>query len=142
MDTLAAGYDTTPTPDPDIRRARSTVWNLHARLVFATKYRQGVFDDAMLALCGQVLRRMCADFGVELREFNGEADHVHLLIHYPPTIALSRLVNSLKGVSSRILRKDFTGPNQPGNHARTTVVVARIPGPEGPDLRLDSQVNP
>ncbi|GAA4250461.1 hypothetical protein GCM10022255_039190 [Dactylosporangium darangshiense] len=41
------------------------------------------------------------DFGADLREFNGEDDHVHLLVHYPPSFALSRLVNSLKGVSAR-----------------------------------------
>ena len=50
---------------------------------------------------------VCADFGAELREFNGEDDHVHLLVHYPPTVALSKLVNSLKGVSARYLRKEF-----------------------------------
>ncbi|MEU7318225.1 IS200/IS605 family transposase, partial [Streptomyces sp. NPDC007083] len=43
-----------------------------------------------------------------LTEFNGEADHVHLLVHYPPKIALSGLVNSLKGVSARRLRAEFT----------------------------------
>lgn len=50
---------------------------------------------------------VCRDFDAELREFNGEDDHVHLLVHYPPTIALSRLVNSLKGVSARYLRQEF-----------------------------------
>ena len=38
---------------------------------------------------------------------NGERDHVHLLITYPPTVSLSKLVNSLKGVSSRLLRKQM-----------------------------------
>lgn len=47
------------------------------------------------------MRNVCIDFGAELREFNGEDDHVHLLVHYPPTVAVSKLVNSLKGVSSR-----------------------------------------
>ena len=88
-------------------------------MVFITKYRRGVFDDAMLTRCEQVMSKVCADFDAELREFNGEADHIHLLVHYPPTIALSRLVNSLKGVSSRILRKDFTGQiNQAIMHGR------------------------
>ena len=40
-------------------------------------------------------------------EYNGEAEHVHLLVTYPPTVQLSRLVNSLKGVSSRRLRQEF-----------------------------------
>ena len=46
-------------------------------------------------------------------EFNGEKDHRHLLVTYPPTVQLSRLVNSLKGVSSRILRKEFGQQLQP-----------------------------
>ncbi len=53
------------------------------------------------------MREVCADFGAQLREFNGETDHVHLPVHYPPQVALSRLVNSLKGVSSRRLRREF-----------------------------------
>ena len=37
-------------------------------------------------------------------------DHVHLLVTYPPKVSVSRLVNSLKGVSSRMIRKK----NDPG----------------------------
>jgi len=48
---------------------------------------------------------VCEDFQSELEEFNGEGDHVHLLVNYPPTVSVSKLVNSLKGVSSRLLRK-------------------------------------
>ena len=53
------------------------------------------------------MRAVCADFETELVEFNGERDHVHLLVHYPPKIALSRLVNSLKGVSARHLGQEY-----------------------------------
>ena len=90
---------------PDIRRGRHAVWACHAHLVFVTKYRRGVFTSSMLATCEQIMRETCNDFGVTLVEFNGEDDHVHLLIEFPPTVQLSRLVNSLKGVSSRILRQ-------------------------------------
>jgi putative transposase len=55
------------------------------------------------------MRDVCTDVGAELREFNGELDHVHLLVHYPPKIAISRLVGSLKGVSARRLRQEFPG---------------------------------
>lgn len=51
-----------------------------------------------------IFRNVCADFEAELEELNGEGDHVHLLVNYPPKVALSRLVNSLKGVSSRRLK--------------------------------------
>ena len=53
------------------------------------------------------MRDGCAHFGAELREFNGEAEPVHLLVNFPPTVAISRLLNSLKGVSSRRLRQEF-----------------------------------
>lgn len=45
--------------------------------------------------------------GCELPESNGEPRHVYLLVNFPPTEAISRLVNSLKGVSSRRLRQEF-----------------------------------
>jgi putative transposase len=93
--------------DPDIRRGRSVVHNLHAHLVFTTKYRRGALTDPILTRCQQIMSEVCADFGAQLREFNGETDHVHLLVHYPPAVALSTLVNSLKGVSSRHLRREF-----------------------------------
>ena len=54
-----------------------------------------------------MLASVCKDFESELVEFNGEHDHVHLLVNYPPKVALSKLVASLKGVSSRLLRQQF-----------------------------------
>jgi putative transposase len=50
---------------------------------------------------------VCADFETEPAEFNGEDNHVHPLVNFPPKVALSRLVNSLKGVSSRRMRQEF-----------------------------------
>jgi putative transposase len=76
-------------------------------LVFVTKYRRGAITKAMLVTCKEVMAEVCRDFGCELVELNGEDDHVHLLVDFPPTVQLSRLVNSLKGVSSRILRRDY-----------------------------------
>lgn len=51
-----------------------------------------------------IFAKVCEDFEAELVEFDGEDDHVHLLVNYPPKVAISKLVNSLKGVSSRVLR--------------------------------------
>ncbi|MFJ3667353.1 IS200/IS605 family transposase [Streptomyces sp. NPDC090106] len=95
-------------PDPDLRRGRHVISSLHAHLVFVTKYRSGVFTDETLTRCEEIMREVCESFEAELREFNGEEDHVHLLVHYPPKVALSKLVNSLKGVSSRYLRQEYT----------------------------------
>ena len=54
-----------------------------------------------------IAAKVCEDFGGELKELNGERDHIHLLVSYPPKVSVSALVNSLKGVSSRLLRKQF-----------------------------------
>ena len=89
---------------------------LHAHLVFVTKYRRDVLDDDMLRLCERVMRKARGDFEAGLREFNGDTDHVHLLVNYPPKVPVSALVNSLKGVSARILRSQYTGRS---NRART-----------------------
>lgn len=82
---------------------------MHVHLVFVTKLRSGVLTDGLLALCEAVVRDVCSDFNAELVEFNGAHDHVHLLVEYPPTVQISRLVNSLKGVSARRLRYEYTG---------------------------------
>ncbi len=96
----------------DLRRGRHCVFLLHVHLVFVTKYRQKVFEKAHLKRLEEIFRKVCRDFGAELVEFNGEADHVHLLINYPPKVAVSRLVNSLKGVFARLLRRSTAGAHQ------------------------------
>lgn len=89
----------------DLRRGRSCVFALHVHLVFVTKCRRGVFNKTILADLGEIFESVCADFEALLIDFDGEKDHVHLLINYPPKVSISKLVNSLKGVSSRMIRK-------------------------------------
>ena len=92
----------------DIRTGRHVVHQIHIHLVFVTKYRKTVFTAAMLNCLQLTFAKVCNDFESELIEFEGERGHVHLLINYPPKVTLSKLVNGLKGVSSRILRKNFS----------------------------------
>ncbi|MCC8374235.1 MULTISPECIES: IS200/IS605 family transposase [Photorhabdus] len=92
--------------ETDIRRGRHCIFLMHVHLVFVTKYRRKIFDQDAIEKLRGYFARVCADFAVELVEMDGEQDHVHLLINYPPKLAVSNLVNSLKGVSSRLLRRD------------------------------------
>lgn len=89
----------------EIRTGRHCVFNIHAHLVFVTKYRRAVFTKKHLNSLKTVFEEICDGFEVELIEFDGEKDHVHLLVNYPPKLSISKLVNSLKGVSSRKLRQ-------------------------------------
>lgn len=91
--------------DSDIRHGRHCVFMMHVHLVFVTKYRRGVFTKEILDDLRQMFASVCADFESELVEFDGEDDHVHLLVTYPPKVAVSKLVNSLKGISSLLVRK-------------------------------------
>ena len=54
-----------------------------------------------------IFRETLEKWSCELIEFNGEADHVHLLIRTNPSVQLSKLINNLKTVSSRLIRRDF-----------------------------------
>lgn len=92
--------------DPKYRHGRHCVFMLHTHLVFVTKYRKFCFSKRVLEHLEKIMREICKDFDAKLIEFNGEGDHIHLLIEYPPKVSISNMVNSLKGVSSRLLRKE------------------------------------
>jgi putative transposase len=89
----------------EIRHGRHCVFNLHVHLVFVTKYRREVFTTEILETLRPIFSSVCRDFEAELVEFDGEDDHVHLLVTYPPKVSVSKLVNSLKGISSLLIRK-------------------------------------
>jgi putative transposase len=89
----------------EIRHGRHCVFNLHIHLVFVAKDRRLVFDKAALDTLKAIFSGICAKFEAALVEMDGERDHVHLLVEYPPKLAVSALVNSLKGASSRVLRR-------------------------------------
>lgn len=89
----------------DIKTGRHCVFMMHVHLVFVKKYRRGVFTKKILDDLRQIFVSVCNDFESELIEFDGEDDHVHRLVNYPPKVAVSKLVNSLKGISSLMIRK-------------------------------------
>ena len=90
----------------EYRTGRHCVFALHVHLVFVTKYRRDVLSQLAIRDLSAIFTRVCGDFGAQLVECNGEDDHVHLLVEYPPQISISKLVNSLKGVSSRLIRAE------------------------------------
>jgi putative transposase len=84
-----------------------TVYDLNMHLVLVTKYRYKVINKAMLIRLEEIFVSTCQKWNCILSSFDGEPDHVHLLIEYPPDVAISKLVNNLKTVSSRLIRRDF-----------------------------------
>lgn len=83
------------------------VYDLKYHLVLVTKYRRRVINKAVLKSLHDHFDRLLKKWECELLEFNGEADHVHLLISVNPKVQPSKLVNNLKTVTSRLIRKEF-----------------------------------
>ncbi|PFG53427.1 putative transposase [Marinobacter sp. LV10R520-4] len=89
------------------RKGRSVVYKNTVHLVFVTKYRRSVFTDGILTAIEGILRETCEQMGSELLEFNGEGNHVHLIVSAHPRHSLSNFVGKLKGKSAYVLRRDF-----------------------------------
>ncbi len=90
-----------------LKRGFRNVYDLNIHLVLVTKYRKKVINQVMLSRLHEIFESTAQKWRCELVEFNGEPDHVHLLLSYPPDVEVSKLVNNLKTVSSRLIRKDF-----------------------------------
>jgi putative transposase len=88
-----------------LRRERHSVSDLKLNLVCVTKYRRSVFTQQSLAVIEESFKDVAKKMDLQILEFNGEADYVHALIEYPPKLSISQIVNSLKGVSSRMYGK-------------------------------------
>jgi len=80
---------------------------LSIHLVLVTKYRRKVITNQMIKRLEEIFSATCQKWECELREFNGEPDHVHLLIDINPKVQISAFANNMKTVSSRLIRKDF-----------------------------------
>ena len=91
--------------DSIFRRERHSVSRLVVHLVCVTKYRREVFDDPAIEWLHAHCAKVCSTMGAQLLALDGEADHAHLLIEYPPKLSVSAMVNALKGTSSRLLRR-------------------------------------
>ena len=92
----------------EIRTGRHCVFDLNVHLVFLTKYQKAVFDEKMLSVLKQIFAHVLSQFEAELIDFSGGTNYVHLAINYPPKNTVSKMVNSLKGVSSRRLKQQVS----------------------------------
>ena len=88
-------------------KGNRSVYSLNIHLVLVTKYRRKVINADILRRLNEIFESTCTKWRCTLSEFNGETDHVHLVISFPPDVQVSTLVGNLKTVSSRLIRKEF-----------------------------------
>jgi putative transposase len=84
-----------------------TVYSLKCHLVLVTKDRCKIIDATILERLHKIMLAICDKWNCRLESFNGDENHVYLRIDFPPDVQLSKLVNNLKTVSSRLIRKEF-----------------------------------
>ena len=94
--------------DNEIKSNRHSIYNLKYHLVVITKYRHKCINKEILNDLNEIFKNIIEGKNGTLIEFNGEPDHVHLLFEVPPQVELSKLVNTLKTVSSRLVRKNHS----------------------------------
>lgn len=97
-----------------------SVSDLKAHLVLTTKYRCKVLNGEMLQRLTDVVVDLCEKWNCKMIEFNGEADHIHLLFQYYPQLELPKFISNVKSVSSRRLRSEF--PTQVQRYYRKPVL--------------------
>lgn len=91
----------------DLISGNHCVFRIYYHLIFVTKYRRKALSAIHLRYLKVVLTWICSKNNYILIEFNGERDHVHLLVSAKPSVSISVLVGKLKGISSYALRKYY-----------------------------------
>ena len=91
----------------EINTLYHSIFQIHFHLVLVTKYRKKCITQPMLHRLEEIFSQLCIRWECELKEFNGEADHVHLLIASNPKVQPTKLINNFKTVSARYLRKEY-----------------------------------
>ena len=94
------------------RTASHSVYDLKYHIVWITKYRKPVLTREIGTRVRDLVRMICASLDVEIVKGNVSRDHVHLLVSVPPTMSVSKLVQRVKGLTSRRLLQENRGLNK------------------------------
>ena len=83
------------------------LYHLKYHLILVTKHKKNCFTPDILARLEKIFKHLCNKWEIELLTFEGYPDHLHLVLELHPNIVPSKLINNLKTVSSRLIRKDY-----------------------------------
>lgn len=87
---------------------KNVVYSCKYHVVWCTKYRRTVLEKGADQRLKEVLREVAKEISIDILEMEIMPDHVHLLIEVDPQFGIHKAVKRLKGVSSKILRKEFS----------------------------------
>ena len=89
------------------RKTSHSVYDLKYHLVWITKYRKPVLTGEVALRCRELIRQCCSSLDVEILKGHVSKDHIHLFVSVPPQVSLSKLMQSVKGRSSRRMLDEF-----------------------------------
>ena len=90
------------------RKTSHSVYDLKYHIVWVTKYRYPILRGGIGVRTRDLIRQICNQLDVQIMTGHVSVDHVHLLVSVPPTLAVSQLVQRLKGTSSRKLLQEYS----------------------------------
>jgi putative transposase len=96
----------------DYRRGSHTVYHIEYHFVWVTKYRYHVLRGDIAERCRELLRQSCLSRDLRIIKGHVSRDHVHLLVSCPPKLSPSKIMQYLKGRSSRLLQQEFPHLNR------------------------------
>ena len=89
------------------RLGAHTKTDLKVHLVWIPKYRKKVLNGEVAIRTRDILRQIAFEHEIEIFTGKVASDHVHIFIGYRPTQNVSKIVQWLKGISSRVLLSEF-----------------------------------
>jgi putative transposase len=90
------------------RKGAHTVFNIQYHLVWVTKYRYHVLRGEVAERARELIRQSCMAREIKILKGHVSKDHVHLLVSSPPVLSPAKIVQYLKGRSSRLLQQEFS----------------------------------
>ena len=91
----------------DDRKGSDSLYDLKYHVVFCTKYRYRVWTGQVASRAREIIREICSSNYVDIISGSMSPDHIHLLISVPPSLSISKIVQYIKGKSSRKLLMEF-----------------------------------
>jgi putative transposase len=91
----------------EYRKTSHAVYDLKYHVVWITKYRKKVLRGQIALRLRELIRQTCSSLDVYIESGHVAIDHVHLLVSVPPQLAVSDLMQRLKGRSSRRMLEEF-----------------------------------
>ncbi|MDI9571318.1 MAG: IS200/IS605 family transposase [Pseudomonadota bacterium] len=86
---------------------KSVVYSCIYHVIWCPKYRRPVLLDAVATRLESIIQSVCNEHDIQLIEMEIMPDHVHLLANVAPQFGIHKLVKTIKGRSSRIIRSEF-----------------------------------